>query len=63
MVRGWAISDDHSGPFQIIKINHGVDQEIGQAWDISKATTIEYVHVAQSIIADVVAYVNNRFVI
>lgn len=43
--------------------DHGTDSEIGQAWEISKNTAIEYVHVAQSVIADVVAYLNGKFVV
>jgi hypothetical protein len=43
--------------------DHGVDQEINQAWDISQHTAIEYVYIAHSVIADMVAYVNNRYVI
>lgn len=43
--------------------DHGIDGEIGQAWSISEKTAVEYVHVAQSVIADIVAYINNRFVV
>jgi hypothetical protein len=43
--------------------DHGTDQEIGQAWEITKETAIEYVHVTQSVILDVVAYMNNRFIV
>lgn len=43
--------------------DHGVDQEIGKAWEISQNTAIEYIHVAQSVIADMVAYLKGRFVV
>jgi hypothetical protein len=43
--------------------DHGIDQEINQAWDISQNTAIEYIYIAQSVIADIVAYINNRFVV
>lgn len=43
--------------------DHGTDSETGQAWEISKNTAIEYVHVAQSVVADVVGYVNGKFIV
>lgn len=43
--------------------DHGTDSEIGRAWEIAPQTAIEYVHVAQSVISDIVAYINNRFVV
>jgi len=43
--------------------DHGIDQEIGHNWEISQNTAIEYVHIAQSIIVDIVAYLNGRFVV
>lgn len=43
--------------------DHGVDQEIGQAWEISQTTAIEYVHVAQSVISDIVAYLSGSYIV
>lgn len=43
--------------------DHGIDSEIGQAWEISQNTAIEYVHVAQSVITDIVAYLDRRFIV
>lgn len=43
--------------------DHGIDQEIGQVWEISQTTAIEYVHVAQSVIAAIVAYLNGKFIV
>jgi hypothetical protein len=43
--------------------DHGTDSEIGRAWEISQNTAIEYVHVAMSVITDIVAHLNGRFVV
>lgn len=43
--------------------DHGTDPEIGQAWEISESTAIEYVHVAQTVIADIVAYLNGKCIL
>lgn len=43
--------------------DHGKDSEIGQAWQISPNTAVEYVHVAQSVIADVVAHLNGKCIV
>jgi len=43
--------------------DHGTDPEIKRVWEISQTTAIEYVHVAQSLISDLVAFLNGRFVI
>lgn len=44
--------------------DHGIDQEIGQAWNVSRNTAIIYVHVAFSIISDILeSVVNNNFVV
>ncbi|OGP54475.1 MAG: hypothetical protein A2Y65_09870 [Deltaproteobacteria bacterium RBG_13_52_11] len=44
-------------------VDHGKDPEIGQTWEISKTTAIEYVHVAQSVISALVAYSQKKFVV
>lgn len=41
--------------------DHGVDAEIGKQWIITPTTAIEYVHVAQSLITDIVAYINGKY--
>jgi len=43
--------------------DHGVDAAIGRAWEISEKTAVEYIYVAQSVISDIVAYINNRFIV
>lgn len=43
--------------------DHGLDAEIGQSWTIMPKTSIEYVHVAQSVIAAVVASINGNFIV
>lgn len=43
--------------------DHGVDQEIGDTWEISQTTAVEYVHVAQSVISNVIAYLNGKFLV
>lgn len=43
--------------------DHGIDPDINHTWDISQNTAIEYVFVAQSVIVDLVAYVQGRFVV
>jgi hypothetical protein len=43
--------------------DHGIDAAIGQMWDISTRTSIEYVHVAQSVIIDLVASLNNDYIV
>lgn len=43
--------------------DHGTDPETGQVWAISKTTAVEYVHVAQSVIVDIVGYMNGRFLV
>lgn len=43
--------------------DHGMDPETSHVWEILESTAIEYVHVAQSVIAGIVAYINGRFVI
>lgn len=42
---------------------HGIDQEIGHIWNISQSTAIEYVHVAQSVIVDIVTYLNGKYIV
>lgn len=42
--------------------DHGIDAEVGHEWDICQNTALEYVHVAQTIIANLVMRLNNRFV-
>jgi len=43
--------------------DHGEDSEIGKAWEIAHNTAIEYVHVAQSAIANVVASLDGKYVV
>lgn len=43
--------------------DHGKDSEIGKAWEISETTSIEYVHVAQSVIRDVVATLDKQYIV
>lgn len=43
--------------------DHGIDATIGTQWTISENTAIEYVHVAQSIISDMIASLNGEFII
>jgi hypothetical protein len=43
--------------------DHGIDSEIGQTWSVSEKTAVEYVHVAQSVIVAVVAYIRNQFLV
>ncbi len=44
--------------------DHGTDSEISQAWGISENTAIEYVHVAQTVIARVVAcYLHSTYIV
>lgn len=43
--------------------DHGKDSEVGKAWEISENTAVEYVHVALSAIANIVAYLNGRCVV
>lgn len=35
--------------------DHGIDPAIGQSWDIAPSTAVEYVHVAISVVSDLVA--------
>lgn len=41
--------------------DHGADADIGQTWEITPKTSIEYVHVAQSVITGIVAAINNQY--
>ncbi|MEQ1546498.1 hypothetical protein [Methyloglobulus sp.] len=43
--------------------DHGVDSEIGAQWQVSKKTSIEFVHVAQSVITAIVAQIGNTFTV
>ncbi len=43
--------------------DHGVDSEIGTQWNVSAKTAVEYVHVAQTVIAAIVAQMNNRYTV
>lgn len=45
--------------------DHGtdVDPDVNHTWDISKHTAIEYVHVTQSAIYAICAYLNGRFIV
>lgn len=43
--------------------DHGVDPETNHTWEISFDTSIQYVHVAISVIRDIVAYVNGRYLL
>ncbi|MFC1806033.1 hypothetical protein ACFL09_03540 [Planctomycetota bacterium] len=42
---------------------HGADPETNHVWDVSPTTAVEYVHVAQSVIAAVVSRINGRYVV
>ena len=43
--------------------DHGVDSEIGMQWDVSPKTSVEYVHVAQSVISAIVAKLNSMYTV
>ena len=43
--------------------DHGIDAEVNHEWDICQNTAEEYVHVAQTVIANIVMGLNNRFVV
>jgi hypothetical protein len=43
--------------------DHGIDSEINMQWDVSPKTAVEYVHVAQTAIAAMVAHINGRFTV
>jgi hypothetical protein len=43
--------------------DHGIDADIGTQWDISPNTSVEFVYVAQSVIAVLVGHVKNRFIV
>ena len=43
--------------------DHGVDADIGSAWDINPNTAVEYVHVAQSVIGDIVEATNGHYIV
>lgn len=43
--------------------DHGTDAEIGQQWQISQGTPLEFVHVALTAIRDLIEHLNNRFVV
>ncbi len=41
--------------------DHGIDTEVGSQWDVSANTAIEYVHITQSLIADIVAHIHGKY--
>ncbi len=43
--------------------DHGTDAEIGQQWQISESTSVEFVHVALTAIRNLIEHLNNRFVV
>lgn len=43
--------------------DHGIDADINHEWDICQNTAQEYVHVAQTVVANIVMRLNNRFVV
>jgi hypothetical protein len=43
--------------------DHGTDPEIGQVWQISQNTPVEFVHVALTAIGDLIEHLNNRFIL
>lgn len=43
--------------------DHGVDAAIGVAWDINPNTAIEYVHVALTLMGDIVEVINGRYIV
>src|SRR5262249_25637602 len=43
--------------------DHGTDAEIGQHWQISQSTPVEFVHVALTAIRNLIEHLNNRFVV
>lgn len=43
--------------------HHGVDNEVGVAWQVKANTSIEYVHIAQTLIGSIVEAINGTYIV
>ena len=66
--RQGALTDKHKNMLKYLghvrnAADHGTDPAVGHAWEISRTTAVEYVHVAMSTIAAIVAHGHQRFIV
>jgi hypothetical protein len=68
--RQGALTDKHKNMLKYLghvrnAADHGTDPDpaVGHTWDISRTTAVEYVHVAMSAIAAIIAYGHQRFTV